>query len=114
MAFVTICGLCDGFGESGGPGDGVGFNVGNVKVGRISEVPTSVVKIEDGSAESGGESNPEFELGDKDAYEWGGIYDTDVGIGETVPDPRDFDLNLGGLIYVVVGSGLTLLPLLFE
>lgn len=48
-----------------------------------------------------------------DALNVGGIYDMEagIGIGDTVPDPRDFDLNRGGLIYVVAGSGPWLLTI---
>ena len=78
--------------EGTGESDGDGFSVGNVNVGNISDV--------DVDADSDGTSEGLFDV-DVKAVLYGVTYEIEVGIGETVPEPLDFDLNLGGLRYVV-------------
>ena len=76
--------------EGTGEGEGDGFSV--VNVGNISDV--------DVEADSDGTSEGLFDV-DVKAVLYGVTYEIEVGIGETVPEPLDFDLNLGGLRYVV-------------
>ena len=78
--------------EGTGESDGDGFSVGNVNVGNISDV--------DVDADSDGTSEGLFD-DDVKVVLYGVTYEIEVGIGETVPEPLDFDLNLGGLRYVV-------------
>jgi hypothetical protein len=75
-----------------------GFRVGNVNVGKISEDV-------DEDADSDGTSGGVFDVDEKELL-YGGTYESEVGMGETVPEPLVFDLNLGGFRYVVLGLGL--------
>lgn len=95
---VLILGLVEdgvkfeGPGEGEGEGDGL-FRVGNVNVGKISDV--------DAGADSDGTSNglPAV-VGNATLH--GGTYEFDVGIGEAALDPLDLERNRGGLRYVLL------------
>jgi hypothetical protein len=80
---VLILGLVEGGVGFDGPGDGDGFSVGNVNVGKMSDVDADVGTV--------------VSVVVKKVASYGDTCETGVGIGDTVPDPLDRDRNRGGL-----------------
>jgi len=105
VVLVLIFGLVESGVVFEGPGDGEGegngFSVGNVNVGKISDV--------EAAADSGGTTNGWSAVVGKVVL-YGGTYEMEDGIGEGALDPLDLERNRGGLRYVVLEPPFELEP----